>query len=202
MRADIRNTRASRDFRAEPDTLRNRHGRKAKQPVPFRLWLTPLLVFSVGLAAAGEDPQALQQRAIARIDAYVEYFRRTFDSTALQEERKRAEGELKESIRLFRGRGQPGPAAYSMVKLGDLYRHGDRWDAAIEMYEQGLQAARQGKDPRSECKALLGQARSFIYGKRETDRALTPIEQAVQPAKEWPSRLVSSTRSISRRKSR
>ncbi|WP_200381346.1 CHAT domain-containing protein [Thiococcus pfennigii] len=141
----------------------------------------PVLVLWAGLpATAGDDPHALQERAIARIDAYIDHFRRTFDQTALKQERKLAQGELIESIRLFRAAGKPGPAAYSMVKQGDLNRYSNRWDAAIELYEEALRTAQEAGDPVPECMALLGQARSLMLGKRDSDRAAGPIEQAIQ----------------------
>ncbi len=184
MKVETWITCASGNGDMQASGVRNRSTRLGRPPNGFRLlWTLGLLMSAAALAAPGEDPQVLQERAIGRIDAYIDHFRRTFDQTALKQERERAEAELKESIRLFRARGKLGPAAYSMVKLGDLNRYGNRWDAAIELYEEAVRTAREARDPGPECKGLLGQARSFMLGKRDSDRASGPIELAIQVGK-------------------
>jgi len=82
------------------------------------------------------DARMLQDRAIARIDRYIDHFRRTSDQQALRDELTQAARELERSIELFRAGSARADAARSMVKLGDIQRYLSDWDSAIRIYEQ------------------------------------------------------------------
>ena len=100
------------------------------QPVLCRIrflvvsFLMVLLVTASPAAYANmNDARVLQDRAIARIDRYIDHFRRTFDQIALRVELTEAALELERSVPLFQAAGAREDAARSMVKLGDIGRY-------------------------------------------------------------------------------
>jgi C4-dicarboxylate-specific signal transduction histidine kinase len=94
------------------------------------------LILPGGRVLAGSDrAHALQQRATARLDHYVDHFRRTFDRTALRPELATAEAELGTSVRLFQAAGDPGGTALSSIKLGDVHRYREEWNDAARAYQ-------------------------------------------------------------------
>lgn len=125
------------------------------------------------------DARILQDRAIARIDRYIDHFRRTFDPTALREELIEAARELDASIQLFHALGAQEDAARSIVKLGDIGRYTSDWDSAILTYEQGAREAGAAGAAAVECKAVLGNARAHLYGKKGASSALELVRRAL-----------------------
>lgn len=128
------------------------------------------------------DARILQDRAIARIDRYIDHFRRTFDPTALREELIEAARELEGSIELFHAVGAHEDAARSIVKLGDIGRYTSDWDSAIRNYEQGAREAGAAGAAAVECKAILGNARAHLYGKKGASGALELVRRALSLA--------------------
>ena len=143
--------------------------------------LLGVLSLHPSVSASVSDAKALQEKAIQRIERYIDHFRRTFDRGSLRGELIRAQGELKESIALFRRAGalDGAGAGHSLVKLGDSHRYLESWDAARSAYEEAVRVAREAHAPAVECKALLGQARVHLYGKRKTGTALELVNQAL-----------------------
>ncbi len=138
-----------------------------------------LLAWSPLVGAAVHEAQSLQESAIERIDRYVDHFRRTFDRNSLRHELIRAQGELEESIRIFDLDGAQKDTAYSMVKIGDIHRYLDNWDAAVSTYERAARLARNAGAPAVECKALLGIARAHLYGKQAAGPAFEVVHRAL-----------------------
>lgn len=132
--------------------------------------------------ANANDPRILQDRAIARIDRYVDHFQRTFDRIALREELAEAARELEGSIELFHALGAHEDAARSMVKLGDIGRYTSDWDSAIRFYEQGAREAGAASAAALECKAILGNARAHLYGEKGASGALELVRRALSLA--------------------
>ncbi len=128
------------------------------------------------------DPRILQDRAIARIDRYIDHFRRTFDRIALREELTEAARELEGSIELFHALGAHEDAARSIVKLGDIGRYTSDWESAIRFYEQGAREAGAAGAAAVECKAILGNARTHLYGKKGASGALELVRRALSLA--------------------
>lgn len=153
-----------------------------------RLLILSLLLFGLGATvttqASTKEAHLLQERAIERIDRYIDHFRRTFDRGSMRGELAQAAAELEESVRLFRNAGADGDAAFSLVKLADLLRYNDKWDAAIRTYEDAAVLARESGAAGPECKALLGHARALMYGKQAPGPAYELVEQALRLAHE------------------
>jgi len=99
----------------------------------------------------------------------------------LRDELIRAQDELENSIRIFGldGAQNQKDAAYSLVKLGDIRRYLDDWDSAVSIYEQAARIARVAGAPAVECKALLGIARAYLYGKNTAGPAFEVVHQAL-----------------------
>jgi len=160
-----------------------RRQKQHRTAVKHFLLLTGLLLGLIALAplsrAAVDEARLLQKTAIARIERYIDHFRRTFDRNSLRRELIRAQAELEDSIRIFGLDGARQDAAYSLVKLGDIRRYLENWDAAISTYAQAARLARGTGAPAVECKALLGIARAQLYGKKAAGPALEIVHQAL-----------------------
>src|SRR5437868_5010360 len=74
-----------------------------------------LCLFS-SVAAAQGDPLALQQQAIQRIDAFVEYFRKTGDLQSRVPDLAQAEAELAASNSMLAARGDWPALALGLIK--------------------------------------------------------------------------------------
>ena len=138
-----------------------------------------LAIAAAEVNAESNTGQTLQQQGIARIDRYVDHFRRTFDQLSLRHELVEAENELEQSVTLFKNAGESENSAYSLLKLGDVRRMLNDWDNAIRTYEQAASEARQANAPGIQCKALLGDARAYLYGKKNSGPALERVRQAI-----------------------
>ncbi|MEJ2427009.1 MAG: CHAT domain-containing protein [Candidatus Thiodiazotropha sp.] len=139
-----------------------------------------ILILSGEWVTAGSDQaHTLQQQAIVRLDRYVDHFRRTFDRTSLLSELTQAETELATSAHLFQATGDMNNAALSWIKLGDVRRYREQWSDAVSAYESAADAARQAKSPALLCQALLGHARTLLYGTKAADTAKTLILHAI-----------------------
>ena len=136
------------------------------------------------LHARVNDARVLQDRAIARIDRYIDHFRRTFDQETLRQDLTQAARELERSIELFRGAGAREDAAHSIVKLGDVRRLSSDWDSAISTYEEAAREAGAAGAAAVECKALLGNARAHLYSKKGVGRARELVRQALPLAQQ------------------
>ncbi|MGR8932666.1 MAG: CHAT domain-containing protein, partial [Gammaproteobacteria bacterium] len=107
------------------------------------------------------------------------HFRRTFDQLSLRQELVEAGKELEQSVTLFKKAGETKNSAYSLFKLGDVRRMLNDWDTAILTYELALSEAREANAPGIQCKALLGNARAYLYGKKNSGPALERVRQAI-----------------------
>lgn len=128
----------------------------------------------------GNNPTLLQERAIKQIDHFIDHFRKTGDRKALLPELQEAANELAESLDLFMRNGDLAGAALSLIKLGDIHRMQDRWNQALDLYQQAEDLAKQIKHPARQAKALMGQARTKVYGLRDYGSAAIHIEEAVR----------------------
>ena len=135
--------------------------------------------------ATGEDEAlALQQRAVARIDAAVAHFRKTgkFHPTRLG--LKRARDELAASSKAFEARGDWAGAALSQLKLGDLERMSNRWSEAIAFYQQGFALAQRTGHRTYQAKARIGEARAQHTGFNKLGAAGRALAEAIELSKD------------------
>ncbi|TKB88236.1 MAG: CHAT domain-containing protein [Nitrospira sp.] len=173
------------------DKTRGKQSLLEMQPVLCRIrflvvsFLMVLLVTASPAAYANmNDARVLQDRAIARMDRYIDHFRRTFDQIALRDELTEAALELERSVPLFQAAGAREDAARSMVKLGDIGRYLSDWDSAIRTYERAAREAGAAGAGSVECKALLGSARAHLYGKKGAGGALELVRRALPLAQQ------------------
>lgn len=150
------------------------------------IWIlvSGLLLIPSVIQAASNDAQILQERAIERIEHYVDHFRRTSDQQSLRSELVQANAELEQSIVLFNRSGAKIDAAYSLLKQGDSLRYLNEWDLSIRQYEQAARIASAAEAPALACKALLGNARAYLYGKQTPGPAIELIRQALPLAQQ------------------
>lgn len=173
------------------DRTQKRHRLDENKPVSRRftcpalsLMMIFLLITPCTTYANLNDARVLQDRAIARIDRYLDHVRRTFDQNALSQELIEARRELDRSVELFRAGGAQADAARSMLKLGDVGRYRSDWDSAIHMYGQAAREARVAGAAEVECKALIGNARAHLYGKKGAGRTRELVRQALSLAEQ------------------
>lgn len=147
--------------------------------------LLSLLLFAAllttGAFVRAADPAALQRDAIAKIDAFRDHFRKTFDYTSRIADLADAERELRASVEGFDGRGDLANVALSLIKLGQIQQMQARWDAAGRYYKQAEFAARKANHPAHQAKALMGRAQT-ADGLRDYGSAEAHVEQAVRLA--------------------
>jgi tetratricopeptide (TPR) repeat protein len=144
---------------------------------------TMTLVASLAIPASssvGDDPLSLQQRAIQRIDGYIDRFRKTGDMASLLPDLQQADVELATSYEVFLRRGNREAAALSLIKRGDISRMRNQWPQAVAFYQQAHQLAEKAAHLGYQAKALMGQARAEAYGLRDYGSAGAHIEQAVR----------------------
>ena len=142
-------------------------------------------LLATGTPARAADPTVLQRDAIAKIDAFVDYFRKTGDYRSRIADLAEAERQLRASVDGFGGRGDFASAALSLIRLGQIQRMQGKWDAARAYYEQAEAAARKANHPAYQAKALLGRAqteaelRNFSAAQTFAERAValaSPVE--------------------------
>ncbi|MGF7213550.1 CHAT domain-containing protein [Skermanella aerolata] len=132
----------------------------------------------------GEDAVVLQERAIARIDAVVNHFRRTGDLQLEQHGFAQGRVELTDSAAAFEQRGDLASAALSHIKLGDLERIDKRWPDAVSAYKKGYSLAQQTGQRTYQAKALVGMTRAFWIGIGDLGAAGRSVEEAAELSKD------------------
>src|SRR5260370_32077288 len=85
-----------------------------------KLALLCCLIFSVRLAAAGDEPEKLQKQGMERIEQYREHFYRMGERDSLRPQLEQGERELKSSYDTFIAKGDFAGAAFSEIQLGRL----------------------------------------------------------------------------------
>jgi CHAT domain-containing protein len=141
------------------------------------LWLSLVPAF----ATAQGDALELQQRAIQRIDAIVDHFRKTGEYQSRLPELAQVELELGVSNRMLAGRGDWSALALGLIKQGHCYRMQGQWDRAIPFYQQAEQAAARGQNAGRQSEALTWKA-AAESSRRNLGQAAADARQAVQLA--------------------
>jgi CHAT domain-containing protein len=133
-------------------------------------------------SASGQgDPLELQRRAIRRIDAFIDQFRKTGDVRTALPDLMQADAELTESNRVLAVRGDWADLALGLIKQGNIYRMQSQWPRAIALYQQAEAAAtRAGNVPhQSDALAWRALAESSM---RNGGQALADAARAVRLA--------------------
>src|SRR5258708_4326450 len=110
---------------------------------------------------AGASQQSagdLQKRAIARIDSFVEHYRRTGDMSSLLPQLSDADKELAASNTQFAALGDWSAQSLGLIKQGSIYRMQGQWSPAIRLYTEALTAAVRARDVARQTDALAWRA--------------------------------------------
>ncbi len=147
------------------------------------------------------DADALQQRAIKRIEFCALQLRKTGDLQSVQNEFRQAEEELSRSYQEFLKSQNLAAAALSLHKLGDVQRLQHRWQPAQQIYEQAYDRARRANHVGYQVKTLIGQARVAYNGLKDYKAATTYLDLVLVGIIYLPYRLLpAGTRESVRRK--
>lgn len=119
-----------------------------------------LSILALSTAAAEDDAILLQQQAIARIDAFVEHFRKTGDFQSRIIDLQQAEKELTASNRTFTARGDWSAVAHGWVRLGQIQRMQADWELALAYYRQAVTVAERADAAAIHARALIGLAQT------------------------------------------
>ena len=119
-----------------------------------------LVILALPAPAAEDDVTLLQQRAIARIDAFVEHFRKTGDFQSRVADLQQAESELTASNQAFTAHGNWSAVAQGLVRLGQIQRMRTHWESALTHYRQAESTARRANDAATQARALIGLAQT------------------------------------------
>jgi len=139
----------------------------------------------MGHAQAATDPIALQNRAVARIDGFVDYYRRTGDMRSRLQDLAQADVELAESNRLLAQRGDSPALAVGFMKRGHVYRMQGRWNDAIPLYDRAVEVAARARDVARQADALAW--RALTHSSRGAGgAALADAAEAVRLAQTTP----------------
>jgi CHAT domain-containing protein len=122
------------------------------------LLLAALLV--TGMQVQAGDPVELQRDAVAKIDAFVDNFRKTGDYQSRIGDLDDAERQLHASVDGFVERGDFASEALSLIRLGQIQRMQGKWSAALPYYQDAEIAARKANHPAHQAKALMDRARA------------------------------------------
>ncbi|MCZ6620731.1 MAG: tetratricopeptide repeat protein, partial [Deltaproteobacteria bacterium] len=138
----------------------------------FSLFIFP----TTGISAP--YPHLLQEQAIKRIDTFIDYFRKTGDRVSLLPQLRQAYTELVTSYNAFLRSDNSAAAALCLIKLGDIQRMQNRWNQAVDFYQQAYKLAKEVDHSALQAKALMGRARTEIYGLRDLGAAAAHIDEA------------------------
>jgi CHAT domain-containing protein/tetratricopeptide (TPR) repeat protein len=143
-------------------------------------WLA--LAILISSAHSASDPKQLQDQAIARVDLFIEHFRKTGDfKTRVAELLVPAQNELITSYQGLNAQGDLAGAALSLIKLGAIQRMLTQWQPAMEIYQEAVKTARAAKHTAHHADALTGLAMAEDNS-RNAAGALAHAEEAVELA--------------------
>ncbi len=152
---------------------------------PRRIFQLFLVIFSsIFLTAplfAQNDPLALQKRAIQRIDAFVDQFRKTGDMRSRLPDLAQAEAELAASNKMLAAQGDWPALAVGLLKQGHVYRMQGQWPNAIGLYQQAEEAAKRGRHTVHQADALAWKALAES-SRRNVGQAFADAAEAVRIA--------------------
>ena len=122
-------------------------------------FLLGLLFLQTAVVAAHQaDPAEMQARAVRRIDAFVDHFRKTGDFQSRLADLLQADAELAASNETFTGRGDWKALATGLIKRGSILRMRGQWEEAIALYGQAEEVALRAGDMALQADALAWRA--------------------------------------------
>lgn len=128
--------------------------------------------------AAEDDATLLQQRAIARIEAFIDHFRKTSDFQSRAADLQQAESELIASQQAFAARGDWSAVAHSLMRLGQIQRMQADWESALAYYREAVTTAERANDTAIQARALIGFAQTETQ-QRDYGSAAVHAAQAI-----------------------
>lgn len=137
------------------------------------------LILQTSSATAGQDPAALQKQGIQLIDNYRNYVRRTGDMTSQLPQLQQAQIALTYSAKGFLAQQNLTAAALCLIKLGDIERLQNHWDAARPLYARARDFAKQANHPAYQAQALLQMTRTELLGRGDLGAAADYVTQAM-----------------------
>jgi CHAT domain-containing protein len=142
------------------------------------LTLVLAALFTTALPARAADPGELQRDAVAKIDAFIDNFRKTGDRLSRIADLDDAERELRVSADEFVKQSDLANAALSLIKLGQIQRMQGKWSAALPYYGQAEIAAQKADHPAYQAKALIDRAKAEKQ-LRDYGTAQAHVEKAI-----------------------
>lgn len=143
--------------------------------------IASLCLLSAAQIFAQDDPLALQKRAVQRIDAFVDQFRKTGDMRSRLPDLAQAEKELTASNQMLAARGDWSALAFGLLKQGHVYRMQGQWPNSITLYQQAEEAAKRGRNVAHQADALAWKALAES-SRRNVGKAFADATQAVRLA--------------------
>lgn len=156
--------------------LRRLH--RQKTPIVL-LTIALVLTLAAPRVARAADAEGLQKQGIQKVNQYRDYMRRTGDVNSRLPELLSAQSQLKQSADGFLAQQNPAGAALSFLKLGDIERWQNHWDAARSLYSRALELAKQARHAEYEARALTQLTRTELLGNGDLGRAAEDIRQAI-----------------------
>jgi tetratricopeptide (TPR) repeat protein len=151
-----------------------------RQKTPIVLLVAALvLTLANPLVACAADAEGLQKQGIQKVNQYLDYMRRTGDVNSMLPELLSAQAQLRLSADAFLAEQNPAGAALSFLRLGDIERWQNHWDAARSFYSRALELAKQARTARYEAQALTQLTRTELLGKGDLGAAAEDIRQAI-----------------------
>jgi CHAT domain-containing protein/tetratricopeptide (TPR) repeat protein len=147
----------------------------------FARGLACLLVLAVippALAQHDDRASGLQSDALARLNRWRDYVRRTGDAQSTISELSMAQAESSAALNRFLQIKDYGDAAWSAINLAEVLRSADRYEQAIPIYKQADDLAQMARRPDYEAKALARMAFAETSLKR-LDAASDHVQRAV-----------------------
>jgi CHAT domain-containing protein/tetratricopeptide (TPR) repeat protein len=163
-------------------SVRNEALMNCRHSVPLVLLTILLSLLPRAQPVSGqEDPIALQRLAIARIDAFIDQFRKTGDMRSRLRDLAQADAELATSNRLLAARGDFSALAFGLIKQGHVYRMQGQWQNAIPFYRQAEDVAKRARNTVHQADALAWRALAES-SQRNVGQALADATEAVRLA--------------------
>lgn len=137
------------------------------------------MVLPLAFGQVGRDPKSLQNSAIAKIDRWTDYVRRTGDARSTVSELLAAQADLKASLDLFVQQQNYAGASLSVIKLATIQRLLNQWREAAAIYQQAIELAKRANRSDYQTTALSNMAYSELQ-LGETDAAAEHAREAVR----------------------
>lgn len=143
------------------------------------LWCLMLAALPPAFGQGGRDPQTLQNNAIAKIDHWVDYVRRTGDAKSTVSELAAAQADLKASFDIFQQQNDPAGASLSTIKIATIQRLLNQWRQAVPIYQAAIELAKLARRTDYQTTALSDLSYTELQ-LGETDAAEEHAREAVR----------------------